>query len=145
MKKRVAFIILFIVVIFLTMIILDSTNTIDLNVITNSRNNEDKNLVKNTNENVIKDAKLKGLDLTNISLTYLKGTGSTFSVSLTNNTDNIISVESFNITFKDDSGNTIAVIAAYVGGNIDPKQVNSIKVTAKEDLSKAYSVEYSEN
>lgn len=144
MKKRVIFIVTFIVIIVLTMIVLDSTNKVDFSIIT-GKQKENKNIIKNTNENVIKDAKLKGLDLTNISLTYAKDVGSTFSVTLVNNTNEIIKLESFNITFKDENGNTIAVLAAYVGGNVDPKQKNSIKVTAKEDISKAVDVEYSEN
>lgn len=142
MKNRTKIVILFLVVILATIIILELTNKINITDIGNEKNNS--NVIKNTNENVIKDAKLKGLDLTNISLSYVKNVGSTFSVTLKNNTNEVINLESFNITLKDENNNTIAVLVAYVGGNIDPKQENSIKVTAKEDISKATSVEYSE-
>lgn len=109
------------------------------------KRNGDSSIVKNTNEGIVKNQKFKDLDFTSTSISYVKGTGSTFKVKVTNNTDNTINIDSIDIILKDKDGNMIATLNTFLGGNIEPMQENLIKTTTKDDLTKAYSVEYKES
>ena len=46
---------------------------------------------------------------------------------------------------KDKDGNVITTLNTFLGGSIEPMQENLIKTTTKDDLTKAYSVEYKES
>ena len=109
------------------------------------KRNGDSSIVKNTNEGIVKNQKFKDLDFTSTSISYVKGTGSTFKVKVTNNTDNTINIDSIDIILKDKDGNVIATLNTFLGGSIEPMQENLIKTTTKDDLTKAYSVEYKES
>lgn len=109
------------------------------------KRNGDSSIVKNTNEGIVKNQKFKDLDFTSTSISYVKGTGSTFKVKVTNNTDNTINVDSIDIILKDKDGNVITTLNTFLGGSIEPMQENLIKTTTKDDLTKAYSVEYKES
>lgn len=109
------------------------------------KRNGDSSIVKNTNEGIIKNQKFKDLDFTSTSISYVKGTGSTFKVKVTNNTDNTINIDSIDIILKDKDGNVITTLNTFLGGSIEPMQENLVKTTTKDDLTKAYSVEYKES
>ena len=109
------------------------------------KRNGDSSIVKNTNEGIVKNQKFKDLDFTSTSISYVKGTGSTFKVKVTNNTDNTINIDSIDIMLKDKDGNVITTLNTFLGGSIEPMQENLIKTTTKDDLTKAYSVEYKES
>lgn len=109
------------------------------------KKNGDSSIVKNTNEGIIKNQKFKDLDFTSTSISYVKGTGSTFKVKVTNNTDNTINIDSIDIILKDKDGNVITTLNTFLGGSIEPMQENLVKTTTKDDLTKAYSVEYKES
>lgn len=109
------------------------------------KRNGDSSIVKNTNEGIVKNQKFKDLDFTSTSISYVKGTGSTFKVKVTNNTDNTINIDSIDIILKDKDGNVITTLNTFLGGSIEPMQENLIKTTTKDDLTKAYSVEYKES
>lgn len=105
----------------------------------------DSSIVKNTNEGIIKNQKFKDLDFTSTSISYVKGTGSTFKVKVTNNTDNVVNIDSIDIILKDKDGNIITTLNTFLGGSIEPMQENLIKTTTKDDLTNAYSIEYKES
>lgn len=138
-KKRIITIIAIIILIFGLVLILKS----------GTEKNEPKVLSKKTSKKetneVIKDTKIKDLDLTDISITFTKDTGSTYSAKITNNTSETISLESFDVVFKDDNDNIITTITLFVGGDILPKQENIIKSTFLEDVTSATKVEYKIN
>ena len=99
-------------------------------------------VVENLNKGITKDQKYEELDFTETSLSYVKGTGTTYRVTVTNNTNKVIDIEAIDIILKDKDGNVITTLYGYLGGKIEPLQENSIKTTTKEDLTNAYSVEY---
>lgn len=139
MKNKISIIvIILLLIICLIGIIFVSTNG----------NNDDNNkkgessIVKNTNKGIIKNQKFQNLDFTSTSLSYVKGTGSTFKVKVTNNTKTTINIEAIDIILKDKDGKVITTLYAYLGGNIEPEQENLVRTTSKDDLSKAYTVEY---
>ena len=66
-------------------------------------------------------------------------------MKVTNNTDNTINIDSIDIILKDKDGNVITTLNTFLGGSIEPMQENLIKTTTKDDLTKAYSVEYKES
>lgn len=143
--KKMASIIIIIAALILCLIgiIFISSNSKDDNKTV--KRNGDSSIVKNTNEGIVKNQKFKDLDFTSTSISYVKGTGSTFKVKVTNNTDNTINVDSIDIILKDKDGNVITTLNTFLGGSIEPMQENLIKTTTKDDLTKAYSVEYKES
>ena len=120
-------------------------------VIFNSNKEEEKPKILNNKSSkkeisdVVKDAKIKGLDLKNISITFTKETGSTYTAKIINNTQETISLESFDVTFKDKDDNVLTTITLFVGGDVLPKQENVIKSTFLEDVTNATKVEYKIN
>ena len=143
--KKMASIIIIIAALILCLIgiIFISTSSKDNNKTV--KRNGDSSIVKNTNEGIVKNQKFKDLDFTSTSISYVKGTGSTFKVKVTNNTDNTINIDSIDIILKDKDGNVITTLNTFLGGSIEPMQENLIKTTTKDDLTKAYSVEYKES
>ncbi len=143
--KKMASIIIIIAALILCLIgiIFISSNSKDDNKTV--KRNGDSSIVKNTNEGIVKNQKFKDLDFTSTSISYVKGTGSTFKVKVTNNTDNTINIDSIDIILKDKDGNVITTLNTFLGGSIEPMQENLIKTTTKDDLTKAYSVEYKES
>lgn len=143
--KKMASIIIIIAALILCLIgiIFISSNSKDDNKTV--KRNGDSSIVKNTNEGIVKNQKFKDLDFTSTSISYVKGTGSTFKVKVTNNTDNTINIDSIDIILKDKDGNVIITLNTFLGGSIEPMQENLIKTTTKDDLTKAYSVEYKES
>lgn len=147
MKKKIIIIVLFLTIVLLNTYFILLNKKISGNEEENNKKITEKNngVVKNTNEEVLKDVKVKDLDVTNISISYLKGTGSTYSAKIKNNTDNEINLESFDIVFYDKNDKEITTITVFVGGNFKPNQVNGVKSTVLEDLTKAIKLEYKTN
>ena len=100
---------------------------------------------KTNKTEVTKDTKIKGLDLTDIAITFSKETGSTYSAKIINNTSETVNIDSFDVIFKDKDDNVLTSITLFVGGDMVPKQENIIKSTFLEDVTSATKVEYKIN
>lgn len=98
----------------------------------------------NTNENVVKDQELGSLKFTNTSLVVKDGM-SKLTVSVTNDTDEDIAVEMFDIYVKDADGNTIVTLQGYVGGVVPKHTTREVITDCTLDLSNAENIEYSMN
>lgn len=101
-------------------------------------NNSEK---ANVRENIIKEQEINGLRFSNIALIFEDG-NSTFSVEITNLTDNNIEVNSIKLLFKDRDGKKIVEIPGYVGNTLEPKTSTIMISSSNIDLRGASSVEY---
>lgn len=110
---------------------------------TNDKQNlENNGLQSNTNEDVIKNQEVGNLKFTNTSLVMQDGI-SKLTVSVTNDTDEDIAVEMFDIYVKDADGNTIVTLQGYVGGVVPKHTTREVVTNCTLDLSNAANIEYS--
>lgn len=108
----------------------------------NQANPENNDFQSNTNENVIKDQELGGLKFTNTALVVKDGI-SKLTVAVTNDTEEDIVVEMFDIHVKDADGNTMIKLKGYVGGVVPKHTTREVTTDCTLDLSGAASIEYS--
>ena len=142
-NKLIIITLIIIIMISLLLFILPSTKKTGSNEV--KVNNKANGVKKNTNKEVLKSTKVKELDLTDISISYVKGSGSTYSAKISNNTKETINLESFDIVFKNKEDKEITTITVFVGGEVLPKQENIVKSTIPEDITDATKVEYKIN
>lgn len=109
---------------------------------TNDTKPEENKTHGNTNEGVIKDQELGSLKFTNTALVMEDGM-SKLTTLVTNNSDEDIQVETFDITVKDVDGNTIVVLQGYVGGVVPKREARVVVTECSIDLSHATNIEYS--
>ncbi len=103
---------------------------------------EDNQVHGNTNEGVIQDQELGSLKFTNTALVMENGR-SKLTTLVTNDSDEDVQVENFNITVKDVDGNPIVVLQGYVGGVVPKRETREVVTECSIDLSHAASIEYS--
>lgn len=112
---------------------------------TNSKVKKKENGIKElVDKGMLKDQKIKDLDITDVSMTYVEGSGTTFKLTISNSTSETIELRSLDICFKNKEGNDIVVLNASTGGSIKANQKNIIRLTHPDDLTKAESIEYKE-
>ena len=95
----------------------------------------------NTNENVIKDQKVDGIEMTNTSLVVTDGI-SKLVTNVTNNSDKDYKLDEYIIIFKDKDGKEILRMPGYVGDTIKAGETRTINSSVDRDLSNAVSVHY---
>ncbi len=103
---------------------------------------EDNTVHGNTNEGVIKDRELGVLKFTNTALVIDDDT-SKLTTLVTNESDEDIQVENFDIIAKDIDGNTIVVLQGYVGDIVPKRETREVVTECSIDLSHATNIEYS--
>lgn len=108
---------------------------------TNETKPEENKTYGNTNEGVIKDQELGSLKFTNTALVIEDGM-SKLTTLVTNNSDEDIQVETFDITVKDADGNTVVVLQGYVGGVVPKRETREVVTECSIDLSHATNIEY---
>lgn len=95
----------------------------------------------NTNEGVIEDKEVGGLTLTNTSLVSTEYNAKLVT-SVSNPTDQTITVGTFDIYVKDKNGNLIVKLLGYVGGEVPAGETREIISNVDMNLDNAYTVEY---
>ena len=95
----------------------------------------------NDNQEVIKDQKIDGIEITNTSLVYEDGI-SYLKATVTNNTGVDYELNEYKINVKDSDGNIRVTMPGYVGSILKNGESKNINTMISEDLSKAYSIEY---
>jgi len=93
------------------------------------------------NENVLEEKVVDGITFTNILFTR-ESEQSVYVTQVTNNTDKVVTMSTFNIILKDKDGNTVYTLSGYVGGDIQVSQAKVISNTIDMDLSNVTSAEY---
>lgn len=145
-KEKIIKIIVTIIIIIIIIVGLLSIGNVKIEdgKIKTTKNSKNNGVKATTNEGILKDKKIKKLDITDVSMSYVEGNGTTFKLTLSNNTEDPIELKSLNILFKDKDGNTIDILSATTGGVIKSNQKNIIRLTHPDDLTKAASIEYEE-
>lgn len=95
----------------------------------------------NNNEQVIKDQTVGAFSFKDTSLVY-ENEKSNFKVTVTNTSENVISVSKFIIVFKNKNGDIMAKLDGLVTDKVEPSKSFKISIENDMDLSDAYSVEY---
>lgn len=95
---------------------------------------------KVTENEVIKERKVEGMKITNISINVTNGV-SKLTFDVTNNTDKDYSLDQYQVIFKDKNGGLIAQLPGYVGGTIKAGETKKLNSSIDLDLSKAKSAE----
>ncbi len=96
----------------------------------------------NDSANIIKEATYEGLTINNI-VVMTKDDNSTFTATVTNNTDEAKEVNDFYIVFKK-GDSEVASVYAYIGEKLEPKESKDVTASIGMELTKdvADSVEY---
>ncbi len=87
------------------------------------------------------DKEVNGMKFTNASISYVDDMA-TFLATVENTTDKTISLDIFNLVFKDKDGKQIATIPAYVADKLEAGESKSVVAQVNMDLTKVYEVEY---
>lgn len=95
----------------------------------------------NTNENVIKDQQIGNFNFTNTSLNYKDG-NSVLRVSVTNTSNQELSLQEFKIHVYDSKHNEIVTLTGFIGDKLLAGETKYIESTYADDLTNAYSIEY---
>lgn len=103
---------------------------------------EEKGPHANTNEGVIKDQQVGNLKMTNTALVIDDGK-SQLTTLVSNDTDEDIYVEMFDIHVKDSEGNLITTLKGFVGNVVPAHDSRNIISNCTIDLSHAATIEYS--
>ena len=86
---------------------------------------------------VLKDQEVDNLVFSNADLN-----GNKLSVEVKNNSNEIYTLNTIDVVFKDESGNEITTLSGYIGNNLNTGDVKRLVVETDEDLSNSYSIEY---
>ena len=89
---------------------------------------------------VLKDQEVDNLVFSNADLN-----GNKLSVEVKNNSNEIYTLNTIDVVFKDESGNEITTLSGYIGNNLNTGDVKRLVVETDVDLSGAYSIEYKIN
>ena len=95
----------------------------------------------NTNENVIKDQQIGNFNFTNTSLNYKDG-NSVLRVSVTNTSNQELSLQEFKIHVYDSKHNEIVTLTGFIGDKLLAGETKYIESTYADDLTNAHSIEY---
>lgn len=110
----------------------------------NKKNADNTDNMINNNENVIADKVIGEISFTNTSLVYDSSTGlSTLTTTITNNSENDIEINSFNIYLRNEDGTTYKELKGFVGKNLKPMENILTTSSTTGDMTNIYSVEYS--
>ncbi len=105
------------------------------------KENEEPETKANTNEDVIKDQKVEVFEFTNTSLVYENGM-STLGTTVTNTSEEAVTLTEFNIHVKDANGNEIVELKGFVGEELKAHESRLITSYCTADLTTASSITY---
>lgn len=91
------------------------------------------------NQDILKDATIEGLKITNISLITREGI-STYKATITNTTDKEIDINQLYVTFYEDKKEN--KILALMNTNLEPNASTNISITSESDLSGTTNIKY---
>ena len=130
-----------IVIISLIVIILASVIT-NIYILSNQEEDEEfkiDGITETENKEILKDAKVGGLDITNISLLNKDGT-SIYRAKITNNTDKDIDIDKLYVVFYEDK-NEISLLGLS-NAKIKSNDSTYISISSIDDLTKSTDIKY---
>lgn len=103
-------------------------------------NSTSQEVKKNTNQEMIKNQTVDGIAFTNIQCTF-DGSYSLLEYTITNQTEDRITLDEYELIVKDKAGNILANLAPDLGVELKPQESYSTGNAIDIDLSDAYSME----
>lgn len=138
MDKKVKIAISAIIVIIIIIFLLSVPNGVEVET------PKQKHVTKVKEKELVKNDKFKELDMQDVSISYVKGVGSTFKVTIVNNTGNNVNLKVLKVIFKDENNNEIESLTNMFNRDIEKNEKNIVTLTTINDISNAKSIEYEE-
>ena len=98
-----------------------------------------------THSSVLTSEVLKDQEVDNLVFSNADLNGNKLSVEVKNNSNEIYTLNTIDVVFKDESGNEITTLSGYIGNSLNTGDVKRLVVETDVDLSGAYSIEYKIN
>lgn len=90
---------------------------------------------------MLPEKEVNGMKFSNVSISYVDDV-STFVGEIKNTTDKTIELDVFEIVLKDNDGEVVTTIPAYVSDKIEAGETLPLVTTTNMDLTNVYDVEY---
>ncbi len=143
-KKKILIISIILILIIIAIIILIlfkfPKNTKKTQNENNISNNDSSSQDIKYNQNITKDKDINGILFTNINCSY-DGYFSLLTYTITNNTNETINLNEYEIMIKDKNDNILAIITPNLNQEINSKESIDTGNTINIDLTGAYSME----
>ena len=98
-----------------------------------------------THSSILTSELLKDKEVDNLVFSNADLNGNKLSVEVKNNNDEVYTLNTIDVVFKDESGSEITTLSGYIGNSLNKDDVKRLVVETDEDLSNSYSIEYKIN
>ena len=98
-----------------------------------------------THSSILTSELLKDKEVDNLVFSNADLNGNKLSVEVKNNSNEVYTLNTIDVVFKDESGNEITTLSGYIGNSLNTGDVKRLVVETDEDLSNSYSIEYKIN
>ena len=98
-----------------------------------------------THSSILTSELLKDKEVDNLVFSNADLNGKKLSVEVKNNNDEVYTLNTIDVVFKDESGSEITTLSGYIGNSLNKDDVKRLVVETDEDLSNSYSIEYKIN
>ena len=95
-----------------------------------------------THSSILTSELLKDKEVDNLVFSNADLNGNKLSVEVKNNSNEVYTLNTIDVVFKDESGNEITTLSGYIGNSLNTGDVKRLVVETDEDLSNSYSIEY---
>ena len=95
-----------------------------------------------THSSVLTSEVLKDQEVDNLVFSNADLNGNKLSVEVKNNSNEVYTLNTIDVVFKDESGSEITTLSGYIGNSLNTGDVKRLVVETDEDLSNSYSIEY---
>ena len=95
-----------------------------------------------THSSVLTSELLKDQEVDNLVFSNADLNGNKLSVEVENNSNEVYTLKTIDVVFKDESGSEITTLSGYIGNSLNTGDVKRLVVETDEDLSNSYSIEY---
>ena len=95
-----------------------------------------------THSSILTSELLKNQEIDNLVFSNADLNGNKLSVEVKNNSNEVYTLNTIDVVFKDESGSEITTLSGYIGNSLNTGDVKRLVVETDEDLSDSYSIEY---
>ena len=95
-----------------------------------------------THSSVLTSEVLKDQEVDNLVFSNADLNGNKLSVEVKNNSNEVYTLNTIDVVFKDESGSEITTLSGYIGNSLNTGDVKRLVVETDEDLSNSYYIEY---
>ena len=98
-----------------------------------------------THSSILTSELLKDKEVDNLVFSNADLNGNKLSVEVKNNSNEVYTLNTIDVVFKDESGNEITTLSGYIGNSLNTGDVKRLVVETDIDLSNSYSIDYNIN